>query len=134
MIYKNIDIHNCREILKNDETGLYMMSRIPVELNDKIEGNAFQNSGVELRFVPNDDEIKIVLRTQKDCAVRAIIYFGSIQSGWEQLYKTINPEPTEIVIKKPQNIELLQRITDENDFPFSPNVVRVILTNGILAM
>lgn len=101
MIYKNIDIHNCREILKNDETGLYMMSRIPVELNDKIEGNAFQNSGVELRFVPNDDEIKIVLRTQKDCAVRAIIYFGSIQSGWEQLYKTINPEPTEIVIKKP---------------------------------
>ena len=64
MIYKNIDIHNCREILKNDETGLYMMSRIPVELNDKIEGNAFQNSGVELRFVPNDDEIKIVLRTQ----------------------------------------------------------------------
>ena len=131
MIYKNIDIHNCREILKNDETGLYMMSRIPVELNDKIEGNAFQNSGVELRFVPNDDEIKIVLRTQKDCAVRAIIYFGSIQSGWEQLYKTINPEPTEIVIKKPQNIELLQRITDENGFPFSPNVVRVILTNGI---
>ena len=122
MIYKNIDIHNCREILKNDETGLYMMSRIPVELNDKIEGNAFQNSGVELRFVPNDDEIKIVLRTQKDCAVRAIIYFGSIQSGWEQLYKTINPEPTEIVIKKPQNIELLQRITDENGFPFSPNV------------
>ena len=59
MIYKNIDIHNCIEILKNDETGLYMMSRIPVELNDKIEGNAFQNSGVELRFVPNDDEIKI---------------------------------------------------------------------------
>ena len=131
MIYKNIDIHNCREILKNDETGLYMMSRIPVELNDKIEGNAFQDSGVELRFVPNDDEIKIVLRTQKDCAVRAIIYFGSIQSGWEQLYKTINPEPTEIVIKKPHNIELLQRITDENGFPFSPNVVRVILTNGI---
>ena len=68
MIYKNIDIHNCREILKNDETGLYMMSRIPVELNDKIEGNAFQNSGVELRFVPNDDEIKIVLRTQKKIA------------------------------------------------------------------
>lgn len=33
------------------------MSRIPLELNDKIAGNAFQDSGVELRFVPTDDEI-----------------------------------------------------------------------------
>lgn len=131
MIYKNIDIHNCRELCRNDETGLYQMSRIPLELNDKIAGNAFQDSGVELRFVPTDDEIRIVLRTQRDCAVRVLIYFGSIQSGWEQLYKTVNPTPTEIVIEKPKNPELLQKITDENNLPFSPNVVRVILTNGI---
>ena len=72
MIYKNIDIHNCRELCRNDETGLYQMSRIPLELNDKIAGNAFQDSGVELRFVPTDDEIP---------SCRYLAYGSSITHG-----------------------------------------------------
>lgn len=131
MIFKNTEIHNCRELSYNNESGCFKMSRIPLELNDKIEGNAFQNSGVELRLVPIDDEVRIILKNCKDTAVRPIIYYGSIQSGWEELYKCVYSTPTEIVIKKAPNPEFLEKVTKENNFPFSPQVVRVILSNGV---
>lgn len=130
MLYRNIEIHNCCELMKDDETGLYKMCRIPLSLNDKITGNGFGNAGVELRFVPIDDEIRITLRAPEGRVTRPIIYYGSVQSGWQNLYKAVYDTPTEIVIPKANNKEFLSRVTEENNLPFSPEVVRVVLANG----
>ena len=130
MIYRSIEIHNCREVIKNEQTGLFKMCRIPLSLNENITGDGFGNAGVELRLVPLDDEVSIVLKAPKGKVTRAIIYYGGIQSGWQNLYKAIYDTPTEIVIHKAKNSEYLKRITKENNLPYSPDVIRVILTNG----
>lgn len=130
MIYKNIEIHNCKEMERNEETGLFKMCRIPLSLNEKITGNGFGNAGVELRFVPLDDEVRITLKAKEGFISRAIIYYGGVQSGWKNLYKTIYDTPTEIVIPKAENKEFLTSVTKEHNLPYSPDVVRVVLANG----
>ena len=131
MIYKNIEIHNCRELLKNEETGLFKMCRIPLSLDDKITGNGFINCGVELRFVPIDDEIKITLKASSGSS-KLIVFYGSVQAGWQNVFKTVYDTPTEIVIPKAKNPAFLSRVTKENNLPFSPDVVRVILPSSSL--
>lgn len=130
MEFYGIEIHNCKDLKWNEETGCYMMCRIPLELNEKVPGNGFFSSGVELRFVPIDEEIRITLKAEKGKVARPIIYYGSIQSGWQNLFKNVLDVPTEIVIPKPNNPEFLKKVTEKNNFPFSPEIVRVILPNG----
>lgn len=127
MIYKNIEIHNCSELLKDEQTGFSRMCRIPLSLNEKITGNGFTNCGVELRFVPIDDEIKITLKAAEGACVTLIVYYGSVQSGWQNVFKKVYDTPTEIVLPKASNPEFLERVTKENSLPFSPEVIRVIL-------
>lgn len=129
MIFKGIDIYNCRELKKNPATGGYAISRLPYYIGDSISGDQFTDCGVELRFVPIDDEIKITIRKVKPGVSRVAVYYGSVQSGWQNLLKNIYDTPTEIVIPKSKNLEALKTITEINDLPYSHEVVRVVLQN-----
>lgn len=130
MEFKGIDIHNCKELVLNKQTGGYQISRLPMQIADKLSANTFVDSGVELRFVPVDDEVRIVIRKTGKGASRVVVYYGAIQSGWQNLYKDIYDTPTEIVIPKAPNLEKLQKVTEINGYPYAPEVVRVVLQNA----
>ena len=83
-----------------------------------------------MRFVPIDDEIKITLKAPEGTISRPIVYYGSIQSGYQNLFKNVYDTPTEIVIPKSGNYDFVKKSTQVNNLPFSPDVIRVVLSNG----
>lgn len=130
MLFRGIELHNVRELVYNEESGGYKMSRMPMRVAEKMTANTFADAGVELRFVPISDEVKIKIKKSGAGVSRVVIFYGSIQSGWQNLYKAIYDEPTEIVIPRSKRIDTLHEITRQNDFPYSPEVVRVVLQNA----
>ena len=75
------------------------------------------STGVELRFVMIDDEVKIKIQSLSDTNVLTSfqVFFGDIQGGWEchEVDKFIPATPYEIVIKKPKNFEILRKELSE---------------------
>ncbi|KRE46706.1 SGNH/GDSL hydrolase family protein [Paenibacillus sp. Soil724D2] len=137
MIFKNAELFNIEEVHELKEEGVYALSRIPervrAELNDKAKRAAYFGCGTEIRFNIEDEFVKLVLkRAPKEGAVLDTgiveIYFGSFQASWEYSPRILTTEAiTEIIIKKPKHIKILERLTEERGLPFDPNLVRVIL-------
>lgn len=132
MIYDKIDFHNVEE-LEQTEKGLKLW-RLTKELRDKLnEGlrndTASLCSGVELRFCIKGDKVKLKLRVEDNTeAATAFIYYGSFQGGWEYSQKSIDADRvTEIVIPRPDNMDDLKRITEEEKLSFDPEVVRIVM-------
>ena len=103
---------------------------------EKLESEQGKNkslgfTGVELRFVMKSDEVTIRMRTTGEPGVFHV-YRGSIQGGWQdhEVGKNIGNEFTDFVIKKSENIAVLDKISKEFNYPFSPEVVRVIFDRG----
>lgn len=130
MLFRGIELHNVRELVYNEESGGYKMSRMPMRVAEHMSANTFADSGVELRFVPISDEVRIKIKKSGEGVSRVVIFYGSIQSGWQNLYKAIYDEPTEIVIPRTPRLDTLREITRQNGFPYSPEVVRVVLQNA----
>ena len=128
MEFKGITLHNVRELELNEETGGYKMSRLPSAVVASMHTHAYSASGVELRFVPISDEVKIKIRAVGG-ASRVLVYYGSVLSGWKNLYKTIYTEPTEITIPKSKVLDKLALLSERGALPFSHEVVRVVLQN-----
>ncbi len=131
MIFKNIELYNVSEVIKNGNG--YDMLRVPFSvehhMSEKGQPRNRYSSGCELRFVCLSDEVKIKLRTKTADFLFVYVYYGSIPCGWQDCRKVITPTG-EIVIKKSENMDKLKQITKENNFPFDPNVVRIILPNS----
>jgi len=132
MIYDKIDFHNVEELEKT-EKGLKIW-RLPKQLRDKLNDGirydtAAHCAGVELRFCIKEDNVKIRLRVEdKTEAATAFIYYGSFQGGWCYSQKAIDDDrETEILIPAPDNLNDLKRITKEQNLPFDPEVVRIVL-------
>ena len=87
MQFKGVELHNVRELIKGERG--YILSRLPLSLDEKIGGNPRVASGCELRLVPISDEVKIKISRTNPGVSEAIVYYGSIQSGWRELYKHI---------------------------------------------
>ena len=64
MEFQGIELYNVRELEYNSESGGYKLSRLPKSLREKMTDSVYAAAGVELRFVPIDDEIKIKIRKQ----------------------------------------------------------------------
>lgn len=136
MIYKNIEIHNVGELLPGEQEGSTKWIRVPKNVYDAMEceqgkSMCLGSTGVELRFVMESDTITLRMRT---CGKNGIfhVYRGSIQGGWEdhEVDKIVSGTVEDFVIKKSGNLPVLQRITDEFGYPFSPEVVCVIFDRG----
>ncbi|MDD4690221.1 MAG: SGNH/GDSL hydrolase family protein [Eubacteriales bacterium] len=131
MIFKNIELYNVSEVIKTEEG--YDMLRVPqcVEqhMSEKGQPRNRYSSGCEIRLVCTGDEVKIKFGTKTADFLFVYVYYGSIPAGWQDCRKVITKEG-EITVTSPNDIEKLQAITKENNFPFDPNVVRIILPNS----
>lgn len=130
MLFKNIELHNVAELEKNKKG--FSMLRVPKKIENGINDMAKErnriNTGVELRFKAIDDKILLTLQAdEKNDISVPMIYYGNIQAGWQESQKIICDKPTQIFIKKPDNIEYLKRIADDFNHSFNPEVVRVIM-------
>jgi len=131
MIFKNIELYNVAELIEN-ENGFDML-RVPesVEkhMSEKGQPRNRYSSGCEIRFVCLGDEVKIKLFTKTNDFLFVYVYYGSIPAGWQECRKVITKNG-EITVSKPNDLDKLKKISEENHFPFDPSVVRIILPNS----
>ena len=134
MIYKNIEIHNIGELIENDN-GSVSWIRVPSIVYEKMESEQGKSmckgsTGVELRFVMKSDTVTLRMQTTGEGIFH--VYRGSIQGSWEdhEVNKNVSNEFADFVIKKSENISMLERMTEDFEYPFSPEVIRVIFDRG----
>ena len=124
MFYKNVEFYNVAEIIEQEVEKCF--TRIPdklrVALNESAKLRAFSTAGCEIRFNLKSETGKIVLKTESESHL-AEVY----QGVFKVVSHIISPEPTEIPISLPGNMELLNKITKEKKFPFDAYLTRVIL-------
>ena len=128
MQFKGIEIHNARTLAKGEE-GL-LIRRLPEDLIPFLKTDASVASGVELRLVPISDEVTIKIKLTEGNTVQAIVYYGSVQSGWKELYKTITSGDCSITVKKSPFADILKTQSERISAPFSPEVIRVVLQSA----
>ena len=133
MIKDGIDFHNVAEMTET-ENG-WRMSRLPSSVTERMEEGASSvaayGTGVELRFKVKGDAVTLKLRAEEAAeAQTAYIYYGSFQGGWENSSRTILTQETAIRVERPENLEFMQRVTEEKGLGFNPEVVRMVLPYG----
>ncbi len=127
MLYNNIEIWGADAL--TETKGGVCPQKVPSEIADKLSSWApahlRRNIGMELRFIPIDETVKLTLSTKNEGEFnRLILYHGSMQSG---TVLTLSNTPQTFEIKIPTNIEALKRVRNERNLPFSPEVVRLIM-------
>lgn len=129
MEYQNIIFHNVEE-LEPTENGL-LLRRVKAETRARISTGVNENcfaTGVELRFTMPDGAVDLLLRAVPQAeSATAHIFFGSFQGGWEYSSKNIGADTTRIHIAYPPKLASLRRVAAEQQLPFAPEVVRVVL-------
>lgn len=134
MIFENTELYNVAELEPLGRNNAYKMLRVPKAVSEKMNRDSWRintfNSGVELRFVMKSDYVKIKLCTNEIGTVsRCVIYYGGLQAGWDNITRYITSDVTEITIKAPQNLDMLDKITRDNGLAFNPRCVRVLMLN-----
>lgn len=139
MTFKNMEIHNAAELFYNSD-GSISWCRVPLSVFEKIESEqgkkmAKRSTGVELRFVLKSESVKIKMSAAEgggDLMHSFHVYRGSVQGEWEdhEVQKFVGTEPREFEIKKSSNIENLKIMTENSNYAFSPEVIRVIFDRG----
>ncbi len=133
MIYKGIELYNISELVMEEETKQIIGCRIPDvvrrELNQLAQIIAFNNAACELRFnlVGESAKITLSLTNPQDYplgAAMAEIYHGSFAEP-DPVY--ITSDPSEVIIKKHEKIEILKQIEKEENLPFDSELIRIIL-------
>lgn len=133
MIFGNVELHNVAELIPTEHG--YRMSRVPQAVRAAMEDRserAFHNCGVEVRFRIRSGEADVVLYSEPAAEhIPAAIYYGAFQGGWEYSVKRITPGECRIHIRPTPNLAALQRITREENLPFNPELVRLMLPCNI---
>lgn len=134
MILDNIEFHNVAELEKRGN--YYIMWRVPENIRKGLDPLAAEevsrySTGIELRFKIKGKSATLILESEEALEAQvAYIYYGSIQGGWQNSSRVIGREPTRLEIQRPENMDILKRISEECDLPYSPLVVRVVLPYG----
>ena len=134
MIFDQMEFHNV-EAMVWEEDG-YKMSRLPRDVAKQLDqgirdNTSFFSTGVEVRFRLTGEEVKLHLRADPDEeAQTALIFYGSIQGGWQYSAKAIGEKETVITVKYPEELGKLEAISKQAKLPFSPRMVRILLPYG----
>lgn len=139
MIYKNIEIHNVAKLIENDDQSVSWL-RVPEEVQKAMEGKnaplrVQSSTGVELRFVIKGESATIRMSTvgnNPKSFSTFHVYRGSVQGGWvdHEVHRHVTGEIQEFVIEKSKNPDVLKTITEKSNFPFDPQVIRIIFDRG----
>ncbi len=137
MIFKNIDFHNVSELARDDD-GSYIMHRFPLSVEEKMDGGQKANmitTGVELRFKIRSGSVKIRLKNAGEANTSTSIYQyrGSILDSWQNYVISI-PAGQEIEreIRIHDEPELLKQVSDAAGYPYSTDVVRLVLSSSFV--
>lgn len=134
MIFDQMEFHNV-EAMVWEEDG-YKMSRLPRDVAKQLDqgirdNTSFFSTGVEVRFRLTGEEVKLHFRAAPDEeAQTALIFYGSIQGGWQYSAKAIGEKETVITVKYPEELGKLEVISKQAKLPFSPRMVRILLPYG----
>ena len=134
MIFDQMEFHNV-EAMVWEEDG-YKMSRLPRDVAKQLDqglrdNTSFFSTGVEVRFRLTGEEVKLHFRAAPDEeAQTALIFYGSIQGGWQYSAKAIGEKETVITVKYPEELGKLEAISKQAKLPFSPRMVRILLPYG----
>lgn len=134
MLHQQVELHNADHVVQSGD-GLRLCrvpDRVRKELNESARDvRAYNTCGCEIRFNLLGGEAKIVLRKAEGPAVTPAgvgeVYFGPFQAPYPLTPFAVGREPKEIVIRKPDNLEMLQALARQQKLPFDPELVRVIL-------
>lgn len=136
MQFKNVEMHNVCEVYPGEIPGSIRWLRVPRKVYDALDSDfarerAQNSTGVELRFVMHSESVTLRMRTLSGGGTFHV-YRGSIQGGWEdtEQNKCVGTEVTDFEIKRSENADMLRRMSQDFDFPFAPEVVRVIFDRG----
>ncbi len=135
MIFEKIDFHNVEEMIPSEHG--YRMARIPSAVRETLnerarERAAFSTTGIELRFKIRSGEADIDLYAEAESMVPAFLYFGYFQSGWTMNAFALRPGENRIHISYPEDMERLREVAKEENHPFAPEVIRLVLPSGDL--
>ncbi len=130
MKYGTIELHNVCGIIENDGKPGFGISRLPLEILPEINKGAasmaLMGTGCEIRgMLPPGGQAKIVLQAMGSNTTPPVVtvYHGCF-CGQSVI---ANMEPTEIVIKAPDRIDMMSAISRDRGYPFDPRLVRVRL-------
>ncbi len=130
MKYKNVELHNVVDIFENEKTGGIGLSRLPLNIHDSLNKNApgmsKMSSACEIRaMLKEGGEAKIVLRAMNDNSVPPIVsvWFGDFCDTTIVLENS----DTELIIKQPNNIELMEELYKKENLGFNPRLLRIRL-------
>jgi hypothetical protein len=135
MIFRNVELYNVQEVLECTDRSGYQLSRVPERvrsrLNRNAQGAALSTSGCEIRFNMAGDRVKLVLQRDQVPQTGAFgvaeVYYGPFQGHYWLCPFAIGTEPSEIIIEKPDNLDKLARLAKEQQLPYDPHMIRVIL-------
>ncbi len=136
MVYQNIEFHNAAELIECEDGGVRWL-RVPQRVFDAMETEQGRNmcrnsTGVELRFVMKSDTVKLKIKPLTDKGIVGItLFFGGLQGGWDTYGEGgLFCGESEIVIKRPQNMEMMKRMSDDSGYGWDAEVVRVVINRG----
>lgn len=130
MRYQNIELHNVWDILETPDVTGFTTSRLPLSIYDRINPGAVRmtkhGAGIEIRgMLEPGGEAQVTLQTLDTNCVPpvAVVYHGSFCGTSVH----VNAEPTAITLRTPPKMELLQRISADQQLPYDPRLIRVML-------
>lgn len=135
MIFNNIEFHNVAAITP-DGNGAYALHRLSTEtealVHSGTRARSLVSTGVELRFKFVSDTVSIKLRidARPGDIFLAHIYHGSALGPWQECKKYLHGGDNVITLNRPAKTEQYKMITESGNFPFSPDVIRIVFSYG----
>ncbi len=139
MIYKNVEYHNVAEVIAKDQGVTW--KRFPSLVCNQLELDTAKvqctgSTGVELRFIIKGDSAVIRMAAVPGTIPKVLntfhVFHGAIQGSWDEheVNRYVDEEVTDFLIKRPDNLDILRRITNEAGYDWDPEVVRVVFDRG----
>lgn len=131
VIFQNIAFHNVEELLPVEDG--FRLCRVPAEVRRRLgprarEASSFYGTGMELRFRILSGEVDLFLSPEtEDTPLPVFLYYGSFQGGFQHTAYALRPGENRIHIAPSPHVELLRKVTREENLPFQPDVIRVVL-------
>ncbi|MBC8078754.1 MAG: hypothetical protein H7X86_00275 [Gorillibacterium sp.] len=136
MLFKQAELYNVVELVETEDREGFYISRLPSrvrsQINKAADSNALNPCGCEVRFCLVGESATISLRREPALGLTletgiAEVFHGCFQGSYQSSPQPVGCETVSIVVTKPDQMARLEKIAAQNNHPFDPNVVRVIL-------